>query len=105
MKKYFEDNRLVGSSLISLHDCVTEATNIVASNLFFREAHDIGEQSEHKSNLAASCYNLIAACEAIIETYANEDAENALERSREAVRRVSEPYEDAASLIKMILGL
>lgn len=33
MEKYFEDNRLVGSSLIILHDFVTEATNVVANNL------------------------------------------------------------------------
>lgn len=105
MEKYFEKNQLDGADLITMHKFIVDASGVVCKNLFFQEAEDDGDTHLHRSKLAMSCYNLIAICEAIVETYCEDTAPGALEDVRGHFSGDRDEYEEALQAVKKIFGL
>ncbi len=100
--RYFEKNIARGMDLINMHDILMDATNVVASNLFFHEAKG-GDNPNDRGNLARSAYNLIGVCEAIIDRVPEDEAARALAECRENL----DPDEDesAREAAKMLASL
>lgn len=86
MEKYFEKNIVVGAELCDMHELLMDSAKVAAANLFFHGVYADDERSEKRSrsNIALSCFNVIAVCEAIIETYAKDESGEALEKTRSA---------------------
>ncbi len=102
MDKYFEQNKFDGNDFIDLHHELTKGYSVVASNLFFHEAKDDLKSPEHRLKLAKSAFRLIAVCEAIIGLVGEDEREEALAESKDAIRPIDE-YEVIDRFLEALL--
>lgn len=74
--RYFDKdvNMFGGMDMHDLHDKLGTASMVVESNIVYRLLHD----DDDGVNLAASAYNAIAVCEAIIDALPDEVAAKAI---------------------------
>ena len=95
MERYFEKNEARGLELTEIHDLTVKSAHVVDANLFFLQEHGDEMDKRRRVHLAASCYSLIAMCEAIVDTYAADGAEEALEMARREIALEDDSDDDA----------
>lgn len=100
--RYFEDNILSGVDLHDLHDTLHKSAGVVESNILFVLTNEAGDSDE--VCLCQSAYNVIAACEAIIDKCNADVADKALANVRDKMEKIQERKDGMSALLAILLG-
>lgn len=100
--RYFEDNIFSGGDLHDLHDTLHKSAGVVESNILFVLTNEAGDSDE--VCLCQSAYNVIAACEAIIDKCNAGVADKALANVRDKMEKIQERKDGMSALLAILLG-
>ena len=100
--RYFEDNIFSGGDLHDLHDTLHKSAGVVESNILFALTNEVSDGDG--VCLCQSAYNVIAACEAIIDKYPADVADKALANVRGRMDKIQERKDGMSALLAILLG-
>lgn len=100
--RYFDKNvnMFGGMNMHDLHDKLGVASGVVESNIVYKLLH----ADDDGSSLAASAYNTIAVCEAIIDTLPEEVAAKAIANVNKDMLDFKRSKERIKALLDLLMG-
>ena len=100
--RYFDKdvNMFGGMDMHALHDRLGTASTVVESNIVHKLTHDDNDDF----NLAASAYNAIAVCEAIIDALPDEVAAKAIAEVNKDMVENKRSKERIKALLGILVG-
>lgn len=102
--KYFNSNICCGMDLHDLHDTLHKAAGVVESNILFNLTHKPEELPEAELTLMKSVCNVIAVCEAILDTASDGVAEKAIAEIRNEMAGINADKEAVSALSRLVFG-
>lgn len=100
--RYFDKdvNMFGGMDMHDLHDKLGTASMVVESNIVYRLLH----ADDDGGNLAASAYNVIAVCEAIIDTLPEDVTAKAIAEVNKDMLESKRSKERVKALLDILVG-
>lgn len=100
--RYFDKgvNMFGGMDMHDLHDKLGTASMVVESNIVYRLLHD----DDDGVKLAASAYNAIAVCEAIIDALPDEVVDKAIAEVNKDMVKHKRSKERVKALLDILVG-